>query len=239
MARWRCCNETFQLVPAPLAFDQPLPSEPVRGIYRSVSEPDLVVVDKENGGCKADAANAGINAASGVLVLVIDADTVLEADALEPRRAAVPRRPGDGGGRRQCRDRQRLSHRARPHRRRRAAAQLARAVPGRRVHARVPAVPARVRVAECRRAHLGCIRPVPPRCGDRRRRLRPDRDRRGHGSHHPPAAALPRARRAGPDRVRPQPPLLDAGARGLGGRCGHSVTAGAGDCSRRSGDIAG
>jgi cellulose synthase/poly-beta-1,6-N-acetylglucosamine synthase-like glycosyltransferase len=81
-------QRTFQLVPAPLAFVQPLRSEPVLGIYRSVSEPDLVVVDKENGRCKADAANAGINAASGVLVLVIDADTVLEADALS--RAVLP-----------------------------------------------------------------------------------------------------------------------------------------------------
>ena len=81
-------QRTFQLVPAPLAFVQPLRSEPVRGIYRSVSEPDLVVVDKVNGGCKADAANAGINAASGTLVLNIDADTVLEADALS--RAVLP-----------------------------------------------------------------------------------------------------------------------------------------------------
>ena len=81
-------QRTFQLVPAPLAFVQPLRSEPVRGIYRSISEPDLVVVDKENGGCKADAVNAGINAASGVLVLIIDADTVLEADALS--RAVLP-----------------------------------------------------------------------------------------------------------------------------------------------------
>jgi len=81
-------QRTFDLVPAPLAFVQPLRSEPVRGIYRSTSEPDLVVVDKENGRCKADAANAGINAASGVLVLVIDADTVLAADALS--RAVLP-----------------------------------------------------------------------------------------------------------------------------------------------------
>ena len=81
-------QRTFQLVAAPLAFVQPLRSEPVLGIYRSVSEPDLVVVDKANGGCKADAANAGINAASGVLVLIIDADTVLDADALS--RAVLP-----------------------------------------------------------------------------------------------------------------------------------------------------
>jgi cellulose synthase/poly-beta-1,6-N-acetylglucosamine synthase-like glycosyltransferase len=79
-------QRTFQLVPAPLAFVQPLRSEPVRGIYRSVSEPDLV--DKASGGSKADSSNAGINAASGVLVLIIDADTVLEADALS--RAVLP-----------------------------------------------------------------------------------------------------------------------------------------------------
>ena len=81
-------QRTFQLVPAPLAFVQPLRSEPACGIYRSVSEPDLVVVDKTNGGCKADAANAGINTASGTLVLLIDADTVLERDALS--RAVLP-----------------------------------------------------------------------------------------------------------------------------------------------------
>jgi cellulose synthase/poly-beta-1,6-N-acetylglucosamine synthase-like glycosyltransferase len=81
-------QQTFQLVPAPLAFVQPLRSEPVCGIYRSVSEPDLVVVDKVNGRCKADAANAGINAASGALILNVDADTVLEPDAVS--RAVMP-----------------------------------------------------------------------------------------------------------------------------------------------------
>jgi cellulose synthase/poly-beta-1,6-N-acetylglucosamine synthase-like glycosyltransferase len=81
-------QRTFQLIPAPLAFVQPLRAAPLRAIYRSTTEPDLVVVDKDNGGCKADAANAGINAASGVLVLIIDADTVLETDALS--RAVLP-----------------------------------------------------------------------------------------------------------------------------------------------------
>jgi len=81
-------QQTFQLVSAPVAFDQPLPSAAIRGIYRSISESDLVVVDKANGGSKSDAANAGINAASGVLFLLIDADTVLEADALS--RAVMP-----------------------------------------------------------------------------------------------------------------------------------------------------
>ena len=81
-------QRTFALVPAPLAYEQPLPTAAVRGIYRSATEPALVVVDKENGGCKADASNAGINAASGAYVLIIDADTVLEPDALT--RAVLP-----------------------------------------------------------------------------------------------------------------------------------------------------
>jgi len=81
-------QQTFQLAAAPLAFEQPLETAPVRGVYRSTREPDLVVIDKESGGCKADASNAGINAASGALVLVIDADTMLEPDALS--RAVLP-----------------------------------------------------------------------------------------------------------------------------------------------------
>jgi cellulose synthase/poly-beta-1,6-N-acetylglucosamine synthase-like glycosyltransferase len=75
-------RQSFHLLAAPVAYAQPLPTAAARAVYRSTSEPFLVVVDKESGGCKADAVNAGINAASGELVLVMDADTVLEPDAL-------------------------------------------------------------------------------------------------------------------------------------------------------------
>jgi len=81
-------QRAFHLVPAPLAIDRSLSTAPVRALYRSIDEPDLVVVDKLSAGCKADAANAGINAASGALVLVMDADTMLEPDALS--RAVLP-----------------------------------------------------------------------------------------------------------------------------------------------------
>jgi len=81
-------KQAFELVEAPVAFEQPLKSAPLRGVYRSLVEPALVVIDKINGGSKADAVNAGINAAAGGLVLVIDADTMLEPDALS--RAAMP-----------------------------------------------------------------------------------------------------------------------------------------------------
>jgi cellulose synthase/poly-beta-1,6-N-acetylglucosamine synthase-like glycosyltransferase len=75
-------REAFQLVAAPIALAPHLQAMPVRNTYRSVIDPGLVVIDKGNGGSKSDAVNAGINAASGTLVLVMDADTVLAADAV-------------------------------------------------------------------------------------------------------------------------------------------------------------
>jgi len=81
-------QQTFHLVAAPVAFEQPLKTAAVRGVFRSVTEPALIVIDKDSGGCKADASNAGINAACGELVLIIDADTMLEPDALS--RAVLP-----------------------------------------------------------------------------------------------------------------------------------------------------
>jgi cellulose synthase/poly-beta-1,6-N-acetylglucosamine synthase-like glycosyltransferase len=57
-------------------------SAPVRGLYRSDVDPRLLVVDKETAGSKADAVNAGLNAAASPYVCVVDADSVLERDAL-------------------------------------------------------------------------------------------------------------------------------------------------------------
>ncbi len=59
-----------------------VPSARVRGLYRSDTEPRLVVVDKEPGGSKADAVNAGLNAATSPYMCVVDADSILEHDAL-------------------------------------------------------------------------------------------------------------------------------------------------------------
>lgn len=53
----------------------------IRGFYASPDIPRLIVVDKENGG-KADALNAGINCCRADLFCAIDADSILEADAL-------------------------------------------------------------------------------------------------------------------------------------------------------------
>src|ERR1700682_5516985 len=57
-------------------------SAPVRGLYRSDVDARLLVVDKEPAGSKADAVNAGLNAATSPYVCVVDADSGLERDAL-------------------------------------------------------------------------------------------------------------------------------------------------------------
>ena len=73
----------FALEPFPEAYHVQVPSKPVRRIYRSRTHPNLRVIDKENGGGKADASNAGLNAARYPLVYCGDADSVLDPGALE------------------------------------------------------------------------------------------------------------------------------------------------------------
>ncbi len=62
-------------------FALPLSTKAIRGFYMTKSIPNLVVIDKDNGG-KADALNLGINASRMAYVCGIDADSVLEGDAL-------------------------------------------------------------------------------------------------------------------------------------------------------------
>ncbi len=59
----------------------------IRGVYGPRGRLNLIVLDKENGG-KADALNAGLNFSAYPLVCAIDADSVLEQDALV--KAAMP-----------------------------------------------------------------------------------------------------------------------------------------------------
>jgi len=74
-------REAFDLVPVRKALRQEIATAPVRAAYVSRRQRNLWVVDKENGG-KADALNAGVNAARYPYVCAIDADAVLEEEAL-------------------------------------------------------------------------------------------------------------------------------------------------------------
>lgn len=71
----------FELARVERFVDDRVKHAPVRGFYANPSLPRLLVIDKENGG-KADALNAGINACRTSLFCAIDADSILEPDAL-------------------------------------------------------------------------------------------------------------------------------------------------------------
>lgn len=73
--------EAFNLVRIEYQFTESLETAPIRGIYKNPSLPRMIVVDKSNGG-KADALNAGINVSNKTYYCGIDADSLLETDAL-------------------------------------------------------------------------------------------------------------------------------------------------------------
>lgn len=80
-------RRAFDLRPLERSYHPSLPHGRIRGVFTAPMHPNLIVVDKENGG-KADALNAGINLSRLPLFCCIDADSVLESDAL--LRAARP-----------------------------------------------------------------------------------------------------------------------------------------------------
>jgi cellulose synthase/poly-beta-1,6-N-acetylglucosamine synthase-like glycosyltransferase len=75
-------REAFQLRRVRAVYIPGVKSARIRGLYRSAFNPKLLVIDKEPGGSKADAVNAGLNAATSPYVCVVDADSILERDAL-------------------------------------------------------------------------------------------------------------------------------------------------------------
>ncbi len=73
--------KTFDLKRVDYKFEEKIKTKPVIGVYKNHSMPRLTVIDKQNGG-KADSLNVGINASTKELFCGIDADSILEKDAL-------------------------------------------------------------------------------------------------------------------------------------------------------------
>jgi cellulose synthase/poly-beta-1,6-N-acetylglucosamine synthase-like glycosyltransferase len=73
--------DAFDLRLSQVFYRRTIPTEEVRGLYRSAQAPRLLVVDKANGG-KADALNMGINLSRYRYVCCLDADSMYERDAL-------------------------------------------------------------------------------------------------------------------------------------------------------------
>lgn len=73
--------DRFELHPINMVFKKHFETQPVRAVYRSLKYPNLLVVDKVNGR-RADANNVGAEFSKYPIICQIDADCVLEEDAL-------------------------------------------------------------------------------------------------------------------------------------------------------------
>jgi cellulose synthase/poly-beta-1,6-N-acetylglucosamine synthase-like glycosyltransferase len=74
----------FELEQVDFAYNERIKSQPVKRLFKSRNSAydKLVVVDKVNGKSKADASNAGINAAAFDYFLCTDVDCIIEKDTL-------------------------------------------------------------------------------------------------------------------------------------------------------------
>ena len=73
--------ESFRLVAIEKPIRLVLEHKKIQNVYLSLDYPNLMVVDKENGG-KTDALNAGINASKFPLFCSMDADSILDKEGL-------------------------------------------------------------------------------------------------------------------------------------------------------------
>ena len=73
--------EAFELRRLDKVYRRSIPTQAIRGLYGNLMIPNLIVIDKEKGG-KSDALNAGINVARYPLFCSVDADSIIEENAL-------------------------------------------------------------------------------------------------------------------------------------------------------------
>lgn len=74
----------FELVKVDFFYQEKIITQPVRAHYKSTNSiySKLLVVDKVNGGCKADGSNAGINSAKYDIFICTDVDCILRKDTI-------------------------------------------------------------------------------------------------------------------------------------------------------------
>ena len=73
--------EAFELRRTDRPYKRSIPTAQVRAVYGSLQHPNVTLIDKEKGG-KSDALNAGINLSRYPLFCSIDADSIIEDNAL-------------------------------------------------------------------------------------------------------------------------------------------------------------
>ncbi len=76
--------ETFEMVEVPFEYVEHVHSAPFKRLFKSINPAyaRLTVVDKVNGGTKADAVNAGLNVISNPYFINTDVDCILSRDAM-------------------------------------------------------------------------------------------------------------------------------------------------------------
>lgn len=75
--------DVFQLYEVPVVIKQTIAARPVKKVYKSQLYPNLMVIHKEHGyGNGADSLNVGVNACQTPLYMTLDADTIVEPEAI-------------------------------------------------------------------------------------------------------------------------------------------------------------
>ncbi|MDO8535715.1 MAG: glycosyltransferase family 2 protein [Candidatus Omnitrophota bacterium] len=86
-------NKLLKLKPVDAMYIKHYKDGRLRGVLKSELYPNVTVVDKDRGNKKAGAVNAGLNMAKHDYICVMDADTILERDALLKVMAQVEKEP--------------------------------------------------------------------------------------------------------------------------------------------------
>jgi len=86
-------NNILKLKPVDVVYIKHYKDGRLRGVLKSENYPNVTVIDKDAGNKKAGAVNAGLNMAKHEYICVLDADTILERDALLKVMAQVEKEP--------------------------------------------------------------------------------------------------------------------------------------------------